>query len=97
MEKKVIKELFELTIIFKGHVQGVGFRYKTNYIAKKYDISGWVKNLYDGSVQVKASGTRKELIMFENDVRETFARNIESVEENFLPTYIKGRDFNIIY
>ncbi|MBP3857438.1 MAG: acylphosphatase [Ruminiclostridium sp.] len=44
-------------IIFYGRVQGVGFRYRAYYAAASYGVSGWVRNLYDGSVEMEAEGT----------------------------------------
>ena len=39
-----------------GRVQGVGFRYTTKYEAKKLGLTGYAKNLDDGSVEVVACG-----------------------------------------
>ena len=39
-------------IFFSGDVQGVGFRYRSFYIAQSLDLTGWVENLWksgDGS------------------------------------------------
>jgi acylphosphatase len=43
-------------VIFKGRVQGVGFRYTARDMARELGVSGWVKNLPDGSVQLMAEG-----------------------------------------
>ena len=40
-------------IIFYGRVQGVGFRYYAVQKANQLGLTGWVKNLYDGSVEMK--------------------------------------------
>ena len=47
--------------IFKGYVQGVGFRYKACYSARNLGIAGWVRNLDDGSVEMEAEGTVQEI------------------------------------
>ncbi|WP_163652861.1 acylphosphatase [Listeria sp. PSOL-1] len=47
-----------------GLVQGVGFRYSTKQVAYKYDISGTVKNLEDGSVEIYARAEEKKLEQF---------------------------------
>ena len=39
-------------IFYSGRVQGVGFRYATKQLATGYDVSGWVKNLPDGRVEM---------------------------------------------
>lgn len=44
-------------IIFHGRVQGVGFRYHANYIAQSLGATGWVRNLYDGTVECEIQGT----------------------------------------
>ncbi len=48
-------------IIFTGRVQGVGFRFKTNYLAKHYGVTGWVQNNYDGTVEAQFQGREEEL------------------------------------
>lgn len=48
-------------IIFYGRVQGVGFRYRAMYAAESYGVSGWVHNLYDGSVEMEAEGTERDI------------------------------------
>ena len=39
-----------------GRVQGVGFRYQTFYWAKRHDVTGFVRNRQDGSVEIEAYG-----------------------------------------
>ena len=48
-------------IIFEGYVQGVGFRYKAYHTARMYGISGWVRNRSDGTVEMEAEGTRRDI------------------------------------
>ena len=43
-------------ILFFGRVQGVGFRYRAYYAAVQLKLSGWVRNLYDGTVEMEAQG-----------------------------------------
>ena len=53
-----------------GKVQGVGYRYFTQEIAKLSGIKGWVKNLPDGSVECVAAGETPSLEMFEKKIRK---------------------------
>ena len=46
-------------LIFSGRVQGVGFRYRTMYLAQRYGLTGWVTNLWDGRVQMQLQGEEK--------------------------------------
>lgn len=47
--------------IFYGRVQGVGFRYRAYHSANMYGVSGWVKNLPDGSVEMEIQGTEESI------------------------------------
>ena len=54
-------------ILFYGRVQGVGFRYYAVQKARQLGLTGWVENLYDGSVEMEVQGTEEkidELILF---------------------------------
>ena len=51
-------------ILFEGEVQFVGFRYTARLLAKKLGLSGWVKNLPDGRVEVEAQGPVTDLRRF---------------------------------
>ena len=44
-------------VFYWGHVQGVGFRYTTRSIAARLPVSGWVRNLPDGRVQLVVEGS----------------------------------------
>lgn len=46
---------------FYGRVQGVGFRYRAYYAARENNVTGWVKNEYDGSVVMEAEGSPENI------------------------------------
>ena len=48
-------------IRFTGSVQGVGFRYRSQYAANGCGVKGWVKNEWDGSVLMEAQGTERQI------------------------------------
>ncbi len=43
-------------IQFYGRVQGVGFRYHATYKARFLGLTGWVRNCYDGTVEMEVQG-----------------------------------------
>ena len=47
-----------------GRVQGVSFRYYTLHTAKNLRLTGWVRNLWDGRVEVLAEGDLENLTLF---------------------------------
>jgi acylphosphatase len=59
-----------MRIVYSGHVQGVGFRYTTKSVAAGFDISGVVRNLSDGRVELNAEGAREELEGFRAAIRD---------------------------
>ncbi|WP_159520970.1 acylphosphatase [Sunxiuqinia indica] len=59
MSSKVAKH-----IIVSGRVQGVGFRYFVNQKAKECQLTGWVKNLPNGTVEIELEGDEKDLACF---------------------------------
>ena len=44
-----------------GRVQGVNFRYYTQLEANRWELTGWVSNRFDGSVEVVAEGEKAAL------------------------------------
>ena len=53
-----------MTVLFSGHVQGVGFRYTARTVAAGFEITGTIRNLPDGRVELVAEGLRDELEAF---------------------------------
>jgi acylphosphatase len=48
-------------VVVSGDVQGVGYRAFTQRAARELGLSGWVRNLYDGRVQVEVEGPRAKV------------------------------------
>ncbi len=57
-------------VLYSGRVQGVGFRYTVKQVAAGYDVTGTVRNLPDGRVELVAEGARDELEAFRQGIRD---------------------------
>ena len=58
-------------IVFKGRVQGVGFRWTLINIAQKYNLTGFCENLINGDVDVEIQGNPNNLDSFLKETLET--------------------------
>ncbi len=55
-ERQVLGMVIRKHFYFSGRVQGVGFRYQATRLARGLGLTGYVKNLYDGRVEMEAQG-----------------------------------------
>ncbi len=73
-------------VLYTGRVQGVGFRYSAKQIASGYEVTGWVKNLPDGRVELRAmSADADELDAF-----------LAAIDDSSLGSLIKERAVSTI-
>jgi acylphosphatase len=56
--------------LIDGRVQGVGYRYFTLRAAESLGVSGFVRNLVDGRVEVVAEGSAEAMTAFEQKLHE---------------------------
>jgi acylphosphatase len=84
-------------VTYRGDVQGVGFRYTATRVAGRFDVTGCVKNLPDGSVEVVAEGPRDEVDDFLKAVQREMGRHIRDVtSQQGFPTG-EWSDFHVEY
>ena len=60
-----------LRVFYQGRVQGVGFRYTVKTLAGGFEVTGTVRNMMDGRVELLAEGMRDELKAFQQAIRES--------------------------
>ena len=83
-------------LFYIGHVQGVGFRYAVKQIAAGYDVSGWVRNLPDGRVEVFIQGLPDELSAMTEEISRSHLNGfIKSVESFDAAVDLDARGFTI--
>lgn len=77
-------------IYFSGQVQGVGFRYSAACLARPLGLTGWVKNLWDGRVEMEVQGEEAAIGRLLSELRDQRwividdmdIRDIEPIEES---------------
>ena len=84
-------------LIYSGRVQGVGFRYTTASIARRYAVSGFVRNLSDGTVELVAEGAEVVLDELFDEIASTLGRNIADAQITEFQTDEKLNPFEIRY
>jgi acylphosphatase len=70
-------------VFYTGRVQGVGFRYTVREVACGYEVTGFVRNLVDGRVELAAEGDEAELQAF-----------LEGINTSQLGSHIRTADVN---
>ena len=60
-----------LQIYYSGRVQGVGFRYTVKTLVTGFEVTGMVRNLSDGRVELVAEGTKDELEAFRRAIQDS--------------------------
>ncbi|HTS17176.1 MAG TPA: acylphosphatase [Verrucomicrobiae bacterium] len=84
------------TVFYTGRVQGVGFRYTAREIACGYDVTGYVRNLPDGRVELVAEGDDEEVRAFVDAMRiSQLGSHIRNADVNWSAATEEFRGFEI--
>jgi len=86
-----------LVVTLHGVVQGIGFRYAAQDMAREALVSGWVKNESDGTVQIVAEGDENDLKAFIDQIKKIFSQSIDSTESRWEEATGEFEDFRIKY
>lgn len=84
-------------IIFKGRVQGVGFRFQVKMLADSLGVTGTVRNMYDGSVEVCIQGNKNQLMNFFKGLENINFALIDSKNIHEVSVIDGESDFQIVY
>ena len=74
-----------LHYVFRGAVQGVGFRYRAYHSARMFGVTGYVKNMPDGAVEMEAEGSMASIGAMVDKIRSSMFIDIESFECDDVP------------
>ena len=84
-------------IFYSGQVQGVGFRYTVKSVATGFEVTGAVRNLLDGRVELIAEGPREELEAFRKAIPEAGLEHfIQNEDASWSETKDEFRGFEIV-
>ena len=82
-------------VTFRGNVQGVGFRFTACRVAEAHDITGYVRNLPDGSVQVVVEGDSPRINAFLADLEERMSGYICGRSQQIAPASGRYTSFGV--
>ena len=89
------KEIIREHVIFHGRVQGVGFRYQAMFAARNFDLTGWVENLPDGSVEMEVQGTPAGIACLMKHMRSGHWIRIDDMDAELIPVVPGERGFGV--
>jgi len=82
-------------VFYTGRVQGVGFRFTAEDLARDLGVCGWVKNLRNGGVEVVAEAEEEVLKDFLGRINQYFTQYIQDADIKWLLATGEFKDFGI--
>lgn len=80
---------------YSGNVQGVGFRFTAERVALQLGVTGFVKNLRDGNVEVACEGSRAQLENFLTGIQDQMSGYISDFRADWEPATGEFSSFEI--
>lgn len=81
-----------------GRIQGVGFRFFVQQLAIQYSLTGWVRNLDDGRVEIEIQGISEKVELFEiNLVKGNRFIRVDHLDQEKIELIKPDRGFRIVY
>ena len=84
-------------VLYSGRVQGVGFRYTARRIAQQHAVTGFVRNLDDGRVELIAEGAPSELEQLLTEIADAMGDYIRNVQTETIPVAGKYGSFDVAF
>lgn len=87
--------MIRYNIIFKGRVQGVGFRYRAMMIAQELNLTGNIENLYNGDVECNIQGDKEKIELFIKKLDDSRFIRIDKIEKTSIDLVKDEKDFYV--
>ncbi len=84
-------------IVFSGRVQGVGFRFTAHRMASRHRLTGYVRNVRDGTVEMLAQGPAQDIDDCMRDIQDCLAGYVREVQTEKVPPNPTYTDFKITF
>jgi len=84
-------------VLYSGRVQGVGFRYTARRIAQQHTVTGFVRNLDDGRVELVAEGAACEIDGLLTEIAEAMTGYIRDVRADAIPVTGRYASFDVTF
>jgi acylphosphatase len=81
--------------LFTGRVQGVGFRWTTERIARRFPVTGFVRNLVSGQVELVVCGEMESVEALILAIKQRFEGHIGGIDREEMPGHAEFSDFCI--
>lgn len=78
-----------------GCVQGVGFRYRAKYAAGGLGVTGWVRNEWDGTVEMEVQGSMEQINKMLKLINQSPYIRIEDIDRKTLPIDVHETGFHV--
>lgn len=82
-------------ISFSGRVQGVGFRFTAIQYARRFGLSGWVRNMYDGTVLMEVQGETHVINKLIDCLNNDRFIRIDSMKQKEIPVIENDQGFDL--
>jgi acylphosphatase len=94
--KRDCQSVARVRCVVRGVVQGVGFRWFVLQRARRWRVTGWVRNNLDGSVSLEIQGSRDALEMMHDEISQgpSWSR-VDSVDATEIPVVAGERGFQV--
>ena len=80
-----------------GDVQGVGFRYRAYHAAQRLGLTGYVRNLYDGRVELEVQGDRELICRLLGEIDAGSFVHMDNIESKVIPVVEDERSFKVVH